>query len=173
MLILGGELESGELLAAAGAGETLLVPGIALVGDPSAPNDLGTLAATLSVLGLVAGHTNYLVLAGDKALGADGLSALHANKAFLMPLLSAVLVFAHARLENALATVTTRREALVVAVGAVELILFGGEGPVCKRSAAGRALEALFVPVALLEGEVLCGTKGDVLPPPTNHLKST
>ncbi len=104
------------MLTAASAGEAFLVPGVSLVGHAAATNNLGALAAALGVLGLVAGHADNLVFAGNEALGANRLLALHTDEALLVPLLASVLVLAHTGLENTLATVATGGEALIVAV---------------------------------------------------------
>ena len=42
-----------------------------------------------------------------------------------------------------------------VALGAQELLIFGGEGLVHQRTAALEAVEAVFVPVAVLVGQIL------------------
>lgn len=123
LLIFRGEFKSGKLFTTAGTGEAFLVPRITLIGDTTATNNLQALCTSLSILLLVTGHAHYLVLAGDKALSANWLFTLYTDKALLMPLLTSVLVFAHPGLENALTAITTRRESLVIAIGAEELVI--------------------------------------------------
>ena len=59
--------------------------------------------ALLRVVLLVAGHANDVHVARDEALVADGLLALEAQEARLVPLLALVLELLHARLEHLLA----------------------------------------------------------------------
>lgn len=124
LLIFRGEFESGELFTTTGAGEAFLVPRVALIGDTVATNDLRALCTSLSILLLVAGHADYLALARNKALSANWLLTLYADKAFLMPLLTSVLVLPHPGLEDALTAITTRRKSIVIAIGAEELVVF-------------------------------------------------
>lgn len=155
LLVLGGELDARQLLLTVGAGEALFVPRFALVRHTAPPDDLCAFGAALSELGFIARHADDLLLAGNEALGSDGLGALHATEALLVPLLAAVLVLPHARLEDVAAAVTAGRELVVVAVRAEKLVLFGGEGPIHERVGAVRALETLFVPMSLFVRQVL------------------
>ena len=49
-----------------------------------------------------------------------------------------------------------------VALGAQELLIFGGEGLVHQRALAHEAVEAVLVPVAVLVGQVLWRAKRDI-----------
>lgn len=155
LLILGGELEAGELLTATGTGEAFLVPGVALIRDSTTANDFGAFGAALCILSLVAGNTDHLVVTGNETFRANRLFAFHAHEAFFVPLLTTVLVLPHARLEDALAAITASRKALVITVGTVELVILRRKGAVRQRRIAGGAFETLFMPVSLFEGEIL------------------
>lgn len=155
LLVLGGELEAGELFTATGASEAFLVPGITLIRDSTTAYDFGTFRAALRILGLIAGHADYLIVTGDETLCTNRLFAFYADKTFLMPLLAAVLVLPHARLEDALAPITAGCKALVVTIGAVKLVVLRRKWTVRQRGVTGRAFETLFVPVPLFEGEIL------------------
>lgn len=96
LVLAGGELVTGQHLAAVGAGEAVTVPGGSLVGDASLVDHPVALHAALSILLLVAGHTDHLLVTWDEALVADWLRAHLAAEALLMPLLPLVLVLLHA-----------------------------------------------------------------------------
>lgn len=72
--------------------------------------------AFLSILLLVAGHTNDVLFPWYEALGADWLATIHAEETFLVPLFSSVFVFAHAGLEDLVATIATRCKLVVIAI---------------------------------------------------------
>lgn len=150
-----GELLAGQDAAAVGAGEAVAVEGCALVGDATLVNHSVALSTTLGELLLVAGHADELVVTWDEPLVSDWLPAGEADEALLVPLLAAELVLLHARLEHVAAAIAAGGEVVVVAVGAVELLILGGERLVHQGLLAVHALEAFLVPVLVLVGQIL------------------
>lgn len=104
------------MLVAIRASEALFVPRIAFVRDSTAFDYLSTFVALLSVRLFITGNATDCIIPRNKALATDGDLALHAKKALLMPLLAAVFVLAHARLEHILAAIASTGEALIVTV---------------------------------------------------------
>lgn len=154
-LIPGCEALPGQLLLAGSAHETLLVPGLLPVSDTSCGDGLFALHALQGVLLLIAGHTEVLVLLGYEALGSNGLLAALAGEAGLMPAAALVFHLAGTWHDGLLAFLALGRVLVGIAVGAQQLLLLGGEGLVHQRAPASGAMEAAFVPVPVLVGQVL------------------
>jgi len=147
-------LTSQDLLAV-GAHETVPMERCALVCDPSFVDHPVALGTALGELLLVAGHADELLVARDEPLVADRLLTHAAAETLLVPLLPAELELLHAGPEDVGAAVAARREVVVVAVGAVQTFILGGERLVHQRVLAVAALEAFFVPVLVLVRQVL------------------
>jgi len=128
LLILGGELFSGQHLVALRAHEALAMPWGVLVGDSSLVDHPITLETPLSVLLLIARHADYLLVTWDETLAPYWLQANLAAEALLMPLLPLVFKFLHTRFKESTAAVASSRKVVVMTVGAVKLVILVGEG---------------------------------------------
>lgn len=128
LLLLGGELLSSQELSTVGAGEAVTMEGCVLVADAALVDHPSTLGALLCVVALIARHADDALLTGDEALVADGFGALAAGEALVMPVLALVLELLHTSTERLPAPITPRGEVVVMAVGAVDLVVLGGEG---------------------------------------------
>lgn len=155
LLVARGEPLSGQRRVAVRAGEALAVPRLVLVCHAALRDDLVALDAAGSELILVASRAVDLLLAGDKAPGADGVLAHHAAETLLVPLPGLVLHLLGASAEDLAASITTAGELRVIAVTAVDLVELGAELLVYQRDAALGAEEAGFVPVLVLVRQVL------------------
>lgn len=100
-------------------------------------------------------HADDVVAAGDEAFGTDRLVTLGAEETLLMPRTPLVLVLPHRRLEGLSTAVTARRKLLVKAIRAEYCLFLRREGSVGQRGLTLHAHETSFMPVAVLEGEVL------------------
>lgn len=89
--LMGGEASSRQRLTAGLAHETLRVPGLVLVADPSGGDGLLAVEAFLGKLLVMAGDTVDIITLGQEALCADWLLAIKAGEAFLVPQLVLVL----------------------------------------------------------------------------------
>jgi hypothetical protein len=98
------------------ASKALFVPWVALVSHTTATNYFAALCTTLSIFSLVARNTNDLVVTRDEALRANWLLAFGAQKAFLVPLLSTILVFPHSSFEHTMAPITSSGETFIITV---------------------------------------------------------
>jgi hypothetical protein len=155
LLVLGCELLTCQQFIAVGTGEAFTVPRCVLVADSTFVDHITTLGAALGILALVAGHTYDSLVPGDEALVADGLVAFRADEALVMPLFALVLELLHPASERLTTSVTPGREIVVMAVGAVDLVVLGGERLVYQRLLAAHTLEAELVPVPILVGQIL------------------
>lgn len=124
--------------------------GRVLVADAAFVDHPRAFGALLGVVAFVARHTDDAVVARHEAFVADGVGALRAGEALVVPVAAFVLKLLHASAERLVAAVTPGGEVVVVAVGAVDLLVLGGERLVHQGQLAGAALEAKLVPVALL-----------------------
>lgn len=155
LVLAGRELLARQRLVAVGAGEAVLVPGGTLVRDAALVDHPLALQAALCKVLLVAGHTDHLLVSRDEALVADGLLAHRATEALLMPLLALVLKLLHTGLEDVGASIAASSKVVVMAIGAVQLVVSGGEGLVHQRVGAVHTLEALLMPMLVLVRQVL------------------
>ena len=145
LVVLRGELLSGEHDVAVGAGEALAVPGLVLERHSARRHDLLALGAFRSELLLEAAHAVHVVVVGDdEGLGADERLAHGALEALVVPLAILVLHLFVARPEGVPAGVAPRRELFVVARAAEDVGVLGGEGLRHQRSLAPLAAEAVL-----------------------------
>lgn len=149
-LVARGELLAGQDAAAVRAGEAVAVEGGSLVGDASLVDHPVALSAALGKLLLIAWDADELMITWDESLVSDWLSASEAHEAILVPLFAAEFEFLHSGLEDISASVAPGSEVVVVAVGAIELLVLGSEGLVHQGLLAVHALEAFFVPMLVL-----------------------
>lgn len=113
------------------------------------------LDASLSVVFFVAIHADDLLITWDETLVSNRLLADLAAEALLMPLLAFVLKLLHSCPEQSLTSVTSCSEVVVMAISAVELVVFTGEWTIDQRSLTIKALEALLMPMPLLVRQIL------------------
>lgn len=147
-----------QLLLAGSAHKALLVPGLLPVSDTSCGDGLFALHTLQGILLLIAGHTEVLVLLGYEALGSNGLLAALAGETGLMPTAALVFHLSGTWHDGLLASLALGRVLVGIAVGAQQLLLLGGKGLVHQRAPAPGAVEAAFVPVPVLVGQVLAVT---------------
>lgn len=119
---------SRQLLLAAGAQETVLMPGLLTVSHTSSGDCLLAVDALHGKLLLITGHTVVKGVLRDKTLGANWLLASLAGEASLMPAISFVLHLSGARHDGFLALMTLGGILIGVALSAEQLLIFGGEG---------------------------------------------
>lgn len=157
LIILGCELLFGQLLATLGAGETFPMPGLVLVGHTPFVNYPITFTTLLGKLILVARYANRLVFPRDETLVSDWLLADHAHKALLMPLFSLVFKLLHpiysldkASSEWFTTPIAASSEVFIVTIRAVDVVILWSEGLIHQRFLALAALEAEFMPMAVL-----------------------
>lgn len=150
LIILGCELLFGQLLATLGAGETFPMPGLILVGHTTFVNYPITFTTLLGKLILVARYANRLVFPRDETLVSDWLLADHAHKALLMPLFSLVFKLLHPSSEWFPTPIAASSEVFIVTIGAVDVVILWSEGLIHQRFLALAALEAEFMPMAVL-----------------------
>lgn len=156
-----------QRLLALDALEATLVVGLLLVLDSVAARSdtivaLGALAAKAVVVARLAVN---LVILLDETLRADGDVATAALEATLVVLVPVRLDLLRARLDDQIALVAARGKVLVVAVGAVELVVLQSERLLESHRQLLLALVAkvaLLVPVLVLEAQVF-GIDADLL----------
>jgi len=115
LLVLAGELETGQFLVAVGAGEARPMVRRHLVGHAALVDDILALCTTRGELLFVARDADHFVFFRDEALRPDGFRASHAAETMFMPLHAAILEFLHTCLEDISAVVASRSEQLIVA----------------------------------------------------------
>lgn len=156
VILVGGEASCRQGFVAGFAHETLGVPGLVLVADPSRGDGLLAVEAFLGKLLVVARSAVDVLTLGQEALRADWLLAFEAGEALLVPhfvLVLHVLGSWHDNLVAALATVailpgaTLAAHYLAIVPGAERL---GGQ-----RLVALGAAETVLVPVAVLMVQLL------------------
>ena len=166
LVVLRGELLSGEHDVAVGAGEALAVPRLVLEGHAARRHDLLALGALGRELLLEAAHAVHVVVVGDdEGLGADERLAHRALEALVVPLAVLVLHLLVARAEGVAAGVAPRRELFVVARAAEYVGVLGGEGFRHQRYLAPLAAEALLKRTVLWVLYVLLGVVGQCFSP--------
>lgn len=133
-----------------GAREALAMPRRVLVCYAAFVYHSVALDAPLSVILLVAVHADNLLVARDETLVSNRLLTDFAAEALLMPLLAFVLKLLHSCPEESLASVTSCSEVVVMAISAVELVVFTGERTIDQRRLTIKALEALLMPMPVL-----------------------
>ena len=111
---------------------------------------------------LIAWHAINFAILGYEAFGAYSRVARKAEKTILVKLLTLVLHLLHARLEYLRALVTARRKRLIVALAAVQRVVFRAEWLVDERQLAHMTKKALLMPMLVLVREVL-GVGADFL----------
>lgn len=114
-----------------------------------------TFEASLGILLLVTRHANYLLVTWYKTLASYWLLTDFATEALLMPLLALVLELLHTCFEEAPTAIATRREVVVMTVGAIETIVLVGERLVDQRHLTVAALKTSLVPVLVFVRQVL------------------
>jgi len=134
---------------AGGADEAVVVPMPALERDePCATDSCDRFAACCAPLReefAKAVRTVRLVVPGGEALPSEGLLAVGAGEAFPVP---GVVAVSHSSLGDHLAALDAlRRELLLVALGAVDVVLLRDEALGADGVLAGAADEALLVPL--------------------------
>lgn len=127
-LISGCETLPRQWLLAGRAHEALLVPRLVPVSDSTGGDGLVALNTLQSILLLIAGHTEVLIVFRDEALGSDGLLALMAHEAGLVPAAALILHFAGTWHDGLLAFLALGRVLMGVAVCTEQLVLLGCEG---------------------------------------------
>lgn len=90
-LVPGREALPGQRLLAGCAHKALPVPGLLPVGDAPGGDRLLALNALQSILFLIAGYTEILIVLRDEALGSNWLLAAMADEAGLMPAAALIL----------------------------------------------------------------------------------
>jgi len=96
-----------------------------------------------------------VVILGDKALRSQGLRAVVAGEAILVPLLPFVFHLLGAWFEDLAATVASRGELVCVTIAAVDLIFFAAKRFVHQTVTTDAAHEAPLVPMLLFVREIL------------------
>lgn len=127
LLILGGEPLAGQRAVAIRAAETFPVPWLVFVRNSAGADHLLALAASGGELLLVAAGAKDLLILGDETPSADRRLAVGAHEALVVPLLSLVFHLLHSCFENFPASVASGGECLIVAVGAVDPVIFAAE----------------------------------------------
>lgn len=127
-VIPGGKPLARQLLLAAGAQETVLVPRLVAVGHSTSGDGLLTVDTLHGKLLLVAGHTEAMVVLRDETLGADRLLASLAGETGLVPAVPLVLHLPGAWHNGFLALMALGGIFIGVALGAQQLLILGGEG---------------------------------------------
>lgn len=155
LLFTAGELLSSQHAIASDAGKALTMPRCVLVGNSTFINHPIALDASLGILLFITGHANHLLITWDESLGSDWLATDLAGEALLMKLLSFELVLLHSSSKYVVASIASDSKVVVMAVGAVGLVILKGERPIHKRSLAVEALEASLMPMLVLVGQIL------------------
>jgi len=149
-ILSGSEFFARQNLVAVGTLKAVTVKCYALVGDSTFVDHAIALGTALCVLIFVALHADNGLLARDEALVSNGLGTHLATEALLMPLLSLVLKLLHTSSEDVLAPITPSSKVVVMAVGAVQLLLLGCKWLVHQGRLTVAAFEATFMPMFLL-----------------------
>lgn len=134
------------------------MPGLIPVSNTSCGNWLFALHTLQGILLLIAGHAEVLILLRYEALGSDGLLAALTGEAGLVPAAALVFHLAGTWHDGLLTLLALGRVLVGIAVGAQQLLLLGRKGLVHQRAPAPGAVEAAFMPVAILVGQVLAVT---------------
>lgn len=145
-----------QLLLAVGANETLRMPRLFLVSKASRSDGILALSAGLGKLVLMAGDTVEFITLGEEAPRSNHLLALAAGEAVLVPdhlLVLNILVSCNNGLEAALTPGCILSSSAVAAPNLV--VLPQHEGLVDQGCVALEAAEAVVVPVAVLEMQLL------------------
>lgn len=145
-----------QLLLAVGANETLRMPRLLLVSKASRSDGVLALSTGLGKLVLMAGDTVEFITLGEEAPGSNHLFALAAGEAVLVPdhlLVLNILVSCNNGLEAALTPGCILSSSAVAAPNLV--VLPQHEGLVDQGCVALEAAEAVVVPVAVLEMQLL------------------
>lgn len=127
LLITGSKLLPSQYLLAVVAGEAFPMPGRSFVGDATLVDNSIAFHASLCKMLLIAWHTNDFLVTGDKALVANRLLALFAEKALFMPLLATVFILLHSSSEDVATTITSCCKIVVMAVSTVQLLILGSK----------------------------------------------
>lgn len=131
------------------------MPGLLPVSNTSCGDRLFALHALQGILLLIAGHAEVLILLRYEALGSNGLLAALTGEAGLVPAAALVFHLAGTWHDGFLAFLALGRVFIGIAVGAQQLFLLGSKGLVHQRASTPGAMEAAFMPVPILVGQVL------------------
>lgn len=123
-----GEPLSRQLLFAAGAQETVLMPRLLTVGHTSSGDGFLAMDTLHGKLLLITGHAVVMVVLRNETLGANWLLASLACEASLMPAIPFVLHLSGAGHDGFLALMTLGGILIGVALSAEQLLILGGEG---------------------------------------------
>lgn len=149
---IGNETASNQRCFAAGANEAIIVPVSVLEGDESSASEPGNwLSASSASLGKQlseAVSTIWLVVTAGEALSGQRSRAIGASKTLTMPRL--VFVCHSTRSNNLVALDAASGILLLVAAGAVDLLLARYKRLGADRCLADATAEALLVPLACL-----------------------
>lgn len=104
------------------------MPRLVTIGHPASGNGLLAVHTLHGKLLLIAGHTEVMVVLGDKALGANGLLAARAGKARLMPAVPLMLHLPRPWHDGLLAIMALGGVLVGVTLSAEQLLILGGEG---------------------------------------------
>eukprot|EP00914_Ancora_sagittata_P032073 GHVO01064998.1.p2 GENE.GHVO01064998.1~~GHVO01064998.1.p2 ORF type:complete len:197 (+),score=18.25 GHVO01064998.1:1064-1654(+) len=126
-----------------------------LVCDAALVDHSIALHAALSVLFLIAGDADNLLVARDEALVANGLLADLAAEALLMPLLPFVLVLLHTSTKDILTSIASSSKVVVMAVSAIQLLILRSKGLIDQGILAVTTLEAFLMPMLLFVRQIL------------------
>jgi len=149
MLFFGGKLKTCQFLLAVHADEALTMVGTVLVCYTTLVDDPIAGKAALGKLILIAGDADDIIILGDEAFAPDWLLAYQAAEAVLMPLLVLVLKLLHTGSEDLATTIASWSKVVVMAIRAVQLLVFGSEVLVNERALTIGTLEAAFMPMFL------------------------
>lgn len=131
------------------------MPGLVLVCHSSGSYHLLTFRTSRGKLLLVTRSTEDVVVLRNEGFRADCHLTMCTAETFVVPLFSFVFHLFHSCSENLIASVTSCREGLVVAVGAEDPIIFTAERHVDQRDLAHTTQETVLVPMLVFVGEVL------------------
>lgn len=127
----------------------VLVRNAALVDHPVAFH------AALCILLFVAWYANNFLITWYETLVSNWLQADFTAEALLVPLLALVLVLFHSCSKQSTASITTSSEVVVVAVGAVQLLVLTSERVIDERNLTIAALEATLMPMTVFVRQIL------------------
>lgn len=156
IVLMGSEASPRQSFAAGVAHETLRVPGLILVADPSRGDGLLAVEALLGKLLVMAWGTVDIIALGQETLCADWLLAFKAGEAFLVPYLVLVLHILgswHDHLVAALATIAILPGATLATHNLA--IIPGAERLASQRLVALGTAETVLMPVAVLMVQLL------------------
>jgi len=153
VVILGSKLNMSQLCITLSAEETFSVEGSIAECHTSLQQHISTLAALLGEVLIVTWHTDQLIfLSGYKAVVADRLLTDGAQEAGIVVSFTIVLKLLHTMLEGLVADVASLGKVVIVAVWAVQTVIFTDKLLVSQRSLTTPALEAVLVPMSSLVG---------------------